>query len=495
MARFLGLDIGARYVRVALLATSYRRMSVERLEEVPIVSPDEVASAVTLATSHLLAHLDGVATAIDGELTFVHRLTLPATATKQLAEVLPFEIEAQVPVDLEELVYDHRLLPRANNQAPVSVLVAAARIEHVRARIELVRAAMGREPDRVACGSIALANLAVLSPALRVPGPVVLVDLDGFRTEVTLIAAGQALAVRTLSRGVEGLPASAPALAAELRQTLLAWGTHHGGDVEVAYLVGGGAAADGAERFLEHELGVPVRPMPAVQLEGATPELAAAIPRYAKAVALALAAAGRGHDVDLRRGPLAFQRGFGFLKEKAPLLVGLGAATLVSFLFATWAEVRALGRENAVLVDELALQSKQILGEEARDAETALALLEKARGGEEFDPQPMMDAFDVIVEVSKVVPPTVTHDIDEFDMQRGHVKLNGVVGSATEAQAIASELGKHRCVQAAKIAKITQVINSERQKYVLEFDVRCPDDAKKKKKPGESAAKVETTTP
>jgi general secretion pathway protein L len=157
--------------------------------------------------------------------------------------------------------------------------------------------------------------------------------------------------------------------------------------------------------------------------------------------------------------------------------------------------VRALGRENAVLVDELALQSKQILGEEARDAETALALLEKARGGEESDPQPMMDAFDVIVEVSKVVPPTVTHDIDELDMQRGHVKLNGVVGSATEAQAIASELGKHRCVQAPKIAKITQVINSERQKYVLEFDVRCPDDAKKKKKPGESAAKVETAAP
>lgn len=490
MARFIGLDIGARTVRVAVLTTGYRRLAVERLEEVAVQAADQVSAAITTAASHLLPHIDALATAIDGDIAFVHRITLPATATKQLAEVLPFEIEAQVPVDIDDLVYDHRLLARENNQAPLVVLVAAARTEQVRARIDLVRGALGREPDRVACGSMALANLAAVVPALRAAEPVAIVDLGGRRTEVTLIANGEPVMVRTLSRGVEGLPNSAPLLASELRQTLLAWATHQGREVKTLYLVGGGAFAEGADRFLSHELGVEIQALPAIEVEGMRPELSAVTPRFAKAIALALGAAGRGHDVDLRRGPLAFQRGFGFLKEKAPLLIGLGAATLVSFAFATWAEVRALDRENVVLTEELAALSQAVFGQQASDAETAVSLLERARAGEESDPQPQLDAFDVIVEISKVVPANVVHDIEEFDMQRGHVKVHGVVGSAGEAQAIASELGKHRCVQAAKIGKITQMINSERQKYVLEFDVKCPEETKKKKKKEDGADKA-----
>lgn len=66
-------------------------------------------------------------------------------------------------------------------------------------------------------------------------------------------------------------------------------------------------------------------------------------------------------------------------------------------------------------------------------------------------------------------------------MQRGHLKLTGVVSSTADAQNIATEMGKHPCVKDAKTGKITQQINSERQKYVLELDVRCVDESKKKK--------------
>jgi general secretion pathway protein L len=76
------------------------------------------------------------------------------------------------------------------------------------------------------------------------------------------------------------------------------------------------------------------------------------------------------------------------------------------------------------------------------------------------------------------------------------VKLHGVVGSAEEAQNVATEIGKHRCVSNAKIGKITQVVNSDRQKYVLEYDLKCPEDQpKKKKKPEEPAEKPEVKAP
>ena len=206
------------------------------------------------------------------------------------------------------------------------------------------------------------------------------------------------------------------------------------------------------------------------------------MPRFAKAISIALGMSGRARDLDLRRGPLAFQRGYGFIKERVPLLTGLGVAILVSFAFAAWAELRTLGHDEEVLSRALATLSKDVLGQETTDPEEAKALLDKALGKDEVDPRPQMDAFDVMVEISKAVPSSVTHDIEELDVQRGHVKINGVVGSAEDAQTVASNLKNARCFNDVKISKVTQVINSDRQKYVLELEVKCPEDKKPKKK-------------
>jgi general secretion pathway protein L len=308
--------------------------------------------------------------------------------------------------------------------------------------------------------------------------------LGAERSEVTVLTNGEAVFVRTLSQGVAGLPGTASLLSSELRQTFLSAAVAVGGDLQAAYLVGGGSAAQGAAEYLAYEAGVPITPLPGLELEGISEDRAASVPRFAKAIALALGASGRGRDVDLRKGPLEYQRGFGFLKEKLPVLSGLGAAIAISFVFSNWAEMRALEREQEVLEAQLSSISKEVLGESVTDAETATEALARAQASEEADPMPQVDAFDVIVELSKVIPSTMVHDIEQFDMQRGHVKVSALVGSTAEAQQIAADIGKHKCVKDAKVAKITQQVNSERQKYVLELDVRCTDDAAKKKKEG-----------
>lgn len=81
-------------------------------------------------------------------------------------------------------------------------------------------------------------------------------------------------------------------------------------------------------------------------------------------------------------------------------------------------------------------------------------------------------------------------------MQRGHLKVAGVVGSTADAHNVATEIGKHPCVKDAKIGKITQVVNSERQKYTLDLDVRCVDESKKKKDAaGKPSAEPDTGGP
>jgi general secretion pathway protein L len=481
MAGFVGIDIGRTHVRAASVSVGYKRLSLGRLEEVALDSVESLERAVQIVVAPLLEHADGVAVAINGDQCFVHRIAIPATAAKRLEEVLPFEIEAQVPIDIDELVFDYRPLRRKESSDPVVVMTAAARIESVRARIELIQGALSRQPDRVGCGPFSLANLAAVVSPLRGPGPFALVDLGAERTEVTVLLNGEAVFVRTLSQGVAGLPETASSLSSELRQTFLSAAVAVGADLQAAYLVGGGAAANGAAEYLAYEAGVPISPLPGLELEGISEERAPSVPRFAKAIALALGASGRGRDVDLRKGPLEYQRGFGFLKEKLPVLSGLAAAIAISFVFSNWAEMRALEREEEVLAAQLASISKEVLGETVTDAESASEALARAQATEEADPLPQVDAFDIIVELSKVIPTTMTHDIEEFDMQRGHVKMSALVGSTSDAQQIAADIGKHRCVKDSKIAKVTQQVNSERQKYVLELDVRCTDDTKKKK--------------
>jgi general secretion pathway protein L len=482
VGRFLGIDVGSQVVSAAVLEIGYRKLALIATREVAVDSMPSLEEAVRACATPLLEHLDGMAAAIDGDVTFTHRITLPPTAMKQIDEVLQFELEAAVPVDLDELVWGYRLLPRGGAKAPLNVLVSAARVEHVRKRIELVKAALGREPDRIGQGALTLANLAVVAPDLRGPGPFALVDLGGRRTEVTVLVSGEPVFTRTLSRGVGSLPEGAPALAAEIRQTLAAYNALEGDDLQAVFLLGGGAAAEGAEAYFAYELGVPVRPFPAFGAVSAVAEAPPNVGRFAKAIALAVAAAGRGHDIDLRRGQLAFQRGFGVVKERAPLLVGLGGAVLVSFLFAVWAELRALSKELDVAAADLAQVTNDAFGEGTSDPAEAQEMLTQAKNQAESDPMPRMDAFDVMVAVSNAIPASVTHDIEELDMQRGHVRIQGIVGSTADASLVKDEISKHRCTNDAKIGKITQMVNSTRQKYVLEFDVKCPEDAGAKKK-------------
>jgi general secretion pathway protein L len=133
------------------------------------------------------------------------------------------------------------------------------------------------------------------------------------------------------------------------------------------------------------------------------------------------------------------------------------------------------------LTEALAQLSQRHLGESAGDPERVTELLTQNETLSETDPEPRLDAFDVMLAVSNAVDKEIVHDIDEFDVQRSKVKLRGVVTTTGEAERIAEALNKTECFKDAKISKITQAVNSERQKYSLEFEVQCEPEAGAKK--------------
>jgi general secretion pathway protein L len=202
------------------------------------------------------------------------------------------------------------------------------------------------------------------------------------------------------------------------------------------------------------------------------------LPRYAKAISLALSLAGRGAGMNLRRGPLSFERGFAWVRERIPLLAGLAAVILVSFVFSAWARLHAVHKERDALQLALGAVTKEVLGTEATSVDEAQDLLSKEAALTDEDPMPHADGFDVMVRLSEAIPSTMVHDIEELDVQRAHVSVRGIVGSIPDAQAIEATLSEEKCLSDVKVKSTTQTVGSDRQKYVLEFDLKCPEDVK-----------------
>ncbi len=493
MPTWLGIDIGSTSVKVALVRSAYRKIALVRVASADVAASGGIGEAARLAVSQVLADEprgpDAVATAIDGSRAAIHRLLLPATAQKQLAEVLAYELGAQVPFDLETAVFDWRLLGRADD-GQLSIVAAVARVEDVRARIDLVKAANAQEPERIGVGALVLGALVPFVPALAEANTVAIVELGAKASDVLVLENGEPVFARTLSRGTEGLPATAPRLARDIRVSFAAHRAQGGAAPERVFLCGGGAFVSGAEGFLSGELEIPVQLLPQPTLDmgvlaGAQDEL----PRYAKALSLALTLAGRGTGLNLRRGPLAFERGFAWVRERIPVLAGLAAVLLVSFVFSGWARIHEAHSERDALEGALGAVTKEVLGTEATSAEDAQELLMKEAALSDEDPMPHADGFDVMVRLSQSIPSSIKHDIEELDLQKGHVVVRGIAGSIPESQAIASALADLPCTSDAKIKSTTQMVGSDRQKYLLEFDLKCPEDAKPvPKKKGEAAA-------
>ena len=181
-----------------------------------------------------------------------------------------------------------------------------------------------------------------------------------------------------------------------------------------------------------------------------------------------------------------------------PLLAGLSTVIACSFFFSTCMEMRAASTERESLEKGLAIVTKDVLGEETSSAARANELLGQLTAVNDEDPLPHADAFDVMVKLSEetVIPKTMIHDIDELDVQKAHVVVHGIVGSIPDAQSIQSALSNEKCFMDAKISRTNQVIgDSSRQKYVLEFDEKCPEDIKGgRKKDAQASASPSSST-
>jgi len=488
MAHYLGIEVTETHLKGALLRTAYKKLSLTGVYALPRApGPEGLRDAARALKAYVdaalsqerpgqrAAELDGVYAALPGAEASMHTITLPRAVFRRGDRALMAELEGTVPFDIDACMVD--AVPLGGTD-PVTLYAVAARSARVEA---LVRALTegGLEPREIGIAPAALGELTAAIPELAGPDPVALVHAQDGRAEIAVIQGG----LVRYARSVSGLTTPAMRIR-HLRQSFSAWQGAGGAAPTVAFLSGdeAGLTADavaeatGLDR--DHIGGLPQG-----TLEMAPTASPTALWEAPVAVALSLRGLGRGRRLDLRKGPLALKGGAQVLRERAPYLAAAAVAVVMFWGMATWARYQGLSTERNRLQETLSAVTQEVFGRPILDTEEAM---ERARGtrDEVVDPMPSVDAFDVVGVLSRRIPETIRHDVEQLDIQREHVQLQAIVSTLQDRDRVVEALSSYPCFPGVRPGRVTSSPDN-RQKYTLDIELRCPGN----ERPREGAAR------
>jgi general secretion pathway protein L len=510
--RIWGIDLGSHAVKVCRVRSSYR--SVE-LTDFQVARVDEEAGqpAPLAARIRALQTLVGekpirpeaVVVALPGLSAATHFLSLPFTDTRRLEQTLGFEVEAQIPFDLSEVVYDYQILDGAKGVR--SDLLVGVVKKTIFEELLAALAPLGLDPRLVTLPTLPLLYVA---PTSLVPDAVLDVGhrraslvlrhaagvsfartLDAGGAQVTA-ALARALSVDiaeaerikesrgTLDEAAEPLLAptilrAVSPLVREVRQTLKLVESKGRAPIQRLYLTGGGSRLAGLDAFLARELAVPVSPLPLV-FPGGGPLAAEAQPVAALSLGLALQGHGGGRlsRFNLRRGDQSFQGDLAKLRARLTRLGAIAAALLLLFAIKSYAQIFVLSQREKKLDQAICNTTKQAVGKCVTDAAIAKSLL---AGGPNFASAiPENSALNLLAEVATRLDVTGAK-VTEMDIGPEQVELRGEADSFETVDKVVAALKGYRCFQDVQRGRIQKLHDGSGIEYNLGIRSSCTGGA------------------
>ena len=478
MSLVLGLEVTPRVVRGAFLRTTLRGSEMERYAEVPLpysaesaAQTDLLEAAIAQVVSEGSRPPDRIIAALDGESVSLRLIELPAGVEKKAAEVLPGELGAVLPFDVEDAIVDYQVVGR--DESTIQLMAVAAPRQSVADRLHELQSA-GVDPRELAVGAPAFDGLGELLGESLEDRTVLVIDVGPASTDFAVLTDGRCTFARTVSGGMDLVESGRRAqLATALQRTFASYRAQRSEEPSLILLSGETAPMDSARRWLTEQLGVDCGVAPLPSAPGADEQT---LPKFAKAAALAARAISRRKQLDLRQGEFASKAAAGELRRNLRLIAVCFAAILLSFSVSLAARYRVARAEHDRLTATLAEVSKDLLGEEVQSALHARELL--TGGPRVDDPLPRFDAYDILEAISESIPSDIRHDTrrllieidDEGD--NGRFEIQGTLGSIGERDRLVDELQAHRCFADVEKGSISTAVE-DRKDYKLVVNVEC----------------------
>lgn len=523
MARVLGLDLGSHSVKGVIVETTYRGSTVKGVVNAPVPPDGDRLERLKAALAQLTAQgplpADSVVVALPGTALATHPIALPFSDPKKIESTLAFEVEGQLPYDLDDAVFDHQVTHADDKGA--SLLVGVAK----KTDLSPVLALLGEhklDPRVVTHAALVYQNVLASLPADIVghDANVAIVDLGHERCSLAIgrpgggvefartFAGGGWALTKALSNefkisladaqawkeehgavGAEVVGADAERAAGvfmralqpvvrELRSSIKAYATRGKRPIGLVLLCGGTAKLRGLAEQLGRDLSLPTQPL---ELPADTREvLGAGHPELAQAWALALRGAATGAKAprfNLRRGEFQFKSDFDFARDKAGQL---GAFALVLFVLLIASGIvrnsvleRREKQVDAVLCDV----TQRILGKCEKDFTIALSLLK----GQESPAAgiPRRSAATLLAELTAHVPPDMPVTFDEVVIDLERIAVRCETDTSKHLEELIAALKTYKCFKEVNEGKIEKSKDGSKVQSRLDIQVECPDEAEK----------------
>lgn len=467
--RILGLDLGSFALKAVEMRQTLRELGVVQLRSLALDDPSP--SLPTEIREFLQLHdlpSTGVVVALAGDRISTRRLTFPFRDKRKIGPAVPFELEAQVPFELDDFVIDWEVVDQHKESTGVAATLAPR--NEVVLLLDMLHEA-GLQVRIAEAEGLVLSNLCSL---FELPGIRLLVDFGHRKTTLCLCIEGRGVAARTLPLGGRALTAAvakdrnlgdleaerakieqgifggpgrpeAPSavtvidrLAREMLRTLgsaeelLEAGDEEDLEPPEIVLMGGSARLHDLDRYLSERTGVRASKLPLPTGEMGTALLAGGDPVvFGPAIALALRGSAQAVSrmnfrkdefaprVDLR-GVARELRGTALL---AGLVVGLAGAAVGTQAYldsrrADLAESEALALYREAFPNGSAPSNPVSAMQEAlRRAEKEAETLGVFGGS--------LSALDILTLLSRQVPPNLGVVFEELSIDRQVVQVKG----------------------------------------------------------------------
>ncbi len=468
----LGLDVGSWSVKFAELRAGLRDAHFVRFEELILpdaASPEELEATVQLFAQQRSLPLDYLVTALDTRVITQRHLRFPFTGARRVIPAIDFEIDEELPVDVEDVVTAHDMVRLRRDQTDVLVLIAA------REELERYLASMHRmefEPQHIDAEGAVLANLTRFFGLEEVPRLVL--DIGHEKTNLCLLVDGHPIALRRipvagahLTRALAADRGWSPSEAQDQkheqgvfergstkpltggvrdvldrlsRETLRSMQSVVGDPSDPlspaeVLLVGGSARLPQLDAYLAERIGLPCRVLgPPADESGEIDPIYGeiAVPAFAQAMALGLRSARTEAvtDIDFRTGEFAHQPDLAGMRSQLQITALLFGALML--LWALSAGVRTFVAEHDARAREAVIASihDQLFPGQPIDGDPLAALESRARETRELAAHLGVtatgsSALELVREISTRAPAALDVQLDDLRITGRTVTARG----------------------------------------------------------------------
>lgn len=524
--RILGIDIGSYSIKISELTRSLREFELTGYFEQIISASSrlthEEATAAALRSvveKHGMTDADLISVNLPGHQVSCRILSLPFGNLKKIDQTIDFELEGQLPVNIEDLLIDYSVLNVGENHS--TVLAAYLPRARFMKYLDMLQVA-GVDPKYMGVDAIDLSNIAQV--ALVPPeSSYAILDIGHQKTNLTVMKGDRLQYVRSLTlgglhftraiqktfrlnferaealkmdRGRVGLEEGkdqisrlcqkvAEDLVVAIRQTYLGYRQIHKEDWTALFLTGGGSRLNGLGDFLSSSLRLNVGSLDCLDFiphKLPQPELHKDLIAPSLSQTLRVIFSNKAIKINFRTGAFAYQRDIKALgSEIKQLGVWLSVVFILAILHFSIAyyglnkkisgSQKGVGERVAQIAPEFKVMksktTKQILGILDGKITEIEAQLEALAAGSSH--QTVLDYF---LEVSKKIPSRedMALDVDDLSYTGNNIRIEGRTNSFEAVDKIKAALESSSLFKEVNTQNVSKGIRDE-IKFSLSIDI------------------------